>query len=183
MEYRLLIVDDQRDLVTALRNQFFIKGYEVMSANDGTAAMDLVDRSAFDVILLDIEMPGPSGLEVLKHVKKRQPEAKIIVMTGHSDYESKARELGCDFFLTKPFIFGELERSVVALLNRKDYDELKSYSTHGQMTLAPKGASVADILLVEPIDILADAIAVFWGIQKRRVDIIVFTRWTVGNGP
>lgn len=161
MEYRLLIVDDQRDLVAALRNQFFARGYEVMSANDGAAAIDIVNKSAFDVILLDVEMPGPSGLEVLAHVKKRQPEAKVIVMTGHGDYGPKARELGCDLFLSKPFIFNELEKSVTSLLNRKDYDEVKLYSIHGQMTRAPRGASVADILLIEPIDLLADAIATF----------------------
>lgn len=167
MEYRLLIVDDQQDLVAALRNQFFIRGYEVMSAGDGRAAIDMINGSSLDLILLDIEMPGISGLEVLKHVKKQMPEAKVIVMTGHDEYESVTQEIGADLFLAKPFTFDQLEKSISSLLANKGYEEVKQYSIHGQMKRAPKGASVADILLVEPIEMFAESISSFLSSEAK----------------
>ncbi len=155
MEYRMLIVDDEKELTTALNNIFFGNGYQVIVENNGDAANQVVDKTPLDLVLLDIEMPGVSGIEVLKNIKAKQPNAKVIMVTGYTEYEEKAKKLGCDAFIKKPFAFAELEKTIAGLLQTKGYEELKEYSLGAKNMHAPKGSVLADILLVEPIEALA----------------------------
>src|SRR3989338_2377206 len=125
MEYKMLIVDDEIAVTSTLESVFLQQGYKVLVANNGDEAKTIADETRLDLILLDIEMPGLSGLEVLEYVKKNWPETKVIMVTAYGELEKKARELKCDEFLTKPFALGKLEEAIAKNLSGKWYDEGK----------------------------------------------------------
>ena len=83
---------------------------------------------------------GISGLEVLKYAKAKQPETKVIMLTGYSEYEEKAKKLECDAFMKKPVAFNDLEITIVSLLETKSQEEIKEYSLDNKILKAPKGA-------------------------------------------
>jgi two-component system response regulator YesN len=89
--YRLLVVDDEPHVVNWLVNLFQTQtdiDFEVFKAYSGMAALDLLDRHRIDVILLDIKMPGLSGLEVADRINLNWPSCRIVILTGHSDFDS-----------------------------------------------------------------------------------------------
>ena len=109
---RLLVVDDGEDNRIILRRRFTRLGYEVMEAEDGAKALALMATYPFDLVLLDIMMPGIDGLEVLRRVRetKSQTELPIIMVTGKSASEDvvEALNLGANDYVTKPVDTDEL---------------------------------------------------------------------------
>ena len=104
MSNKILIVDDEKDVTLVLKEFFVLKGYEVLTAFSGREAMEFLKQPGIDLILLDIQMPDISGIEILKEAKKTYKGAKIVVLTGFSDeYREEVERIGCDGFLTKPF--------------------------------------------------------------------------------
>lgn len=160
MEYRMLVVDDEEKVTQTLKSTFIQQGYNVITAGNGKEANRIIDQNPLDLILLDIEMPEVSGLEVLERVKKTYPDTKVIIITGFGEYEDKARKLKCDAFIKKPFAVSQLKDTVESLLKKKDYEEIKSYSL-GTENFAQKGSPVADILMIEPTHVIAQVISSF----------------------
>jgi len=101
----LLIVDDDISILETIRDVFQDRGYNVAMVEDGRRAIKLVSRRHFDVILMDIRMPGITGLDTYKEVKKLIPTAAVIMMTGDSKEElvKKALEEGAYAVIYKPF--------------------------------------------------------------------------------
>jgi len=118
---RMLIVDDEKDIRTVLRHFFEIKGFEVSEATDGVEALEKVNKESFDVVLTDLRMPGPDGLEVLRLVKSVCPESIVLVLTGYPSSQNKtaAMELGCDGFLSKPVRLEQLWNTVHQTLTKQ----------------------------------------------------------------
>ncbi|HEY8995771.1 MAG TPA: PAS domain S-box protein [Lacunisphaera sp.] len=116
----ILIVDDEAALRLLLETTFSRKGYSISTARDGLEAIDLVGRmdKRFDVVLLDLNMPGATGIEVLKVLKVVQPQAKVLILTGHLTHEAKLEfeKLGQKDFVRKPYTLDELGRQIRALL-------------------------------------------------------------------
>jgi len=116
----VLVVDDEAPLRQLLETSLGRKGYTVTTAADGLEAIDLLGRGEkkFDVILLDLNMPGATGVEVLKVLKATQPEAKVLVLTGHLTPESRAEfeQLGQHQFVRKPYTLDALGRQIRAVL-------------------------------------------------------------------
>ena len=112
---RVLIVDDERDICDCLEQFFRMKGYSVASAFSGEEALARLDQEAADVILLDILLPGLSGLEVLKRVHARDPDTRIIVITGldQTGLRAQAYRYGASAYLTKPLNFSDPTWSAV----------------------------------------------------------------------
>lgn len=104
---RMLIVDDERDICECLETFFTGRGFSVHCAYSGEEALTQLQDSPADVILLDIILPGVSGLEVLKRVKKLYPGARIIMVTGRDeiDLRAEAKLFGAADYVTKPFDF------------------------------------------------------------------------------
>jgi YesN/AraC family two-component response regulator len=161
MEYKMLVVDDEEAVTSTLNTIFLDKGYKVQIANSGNKAKDIIDEAPLDLILLDIEMPGLSGLEVLKYVKSKYPDTKVIIVTAYDEYEKQAKKLNCDAFITKPFALGKLASTIEALLYKKDYQEVKERSLGATFYSASKGNPLADILLIEPIEQIAKSVSDF----------------------
>ncbi len=116
----VLIVDDEAALRQLLETSLTRKGYTVTTARDGLEAIDLLGRGErkFDVILLDLNMPGATGIEVLKVLKVTQPHVKVLVLTGHLTPETRAdfEQLGQKTFVRKPYTLDELGRQIRAAL-------------------------------------------------------------------
>jgi PAS domain S-box-containing protein len=119
----LLVVDDEDPLRSLLKIAFVRKGYSVTSAGDGLEAINLINDPAcvIDAVLLDLNMPGANGLEVLKVIRVRRPHAKVLVITGHLTPEARAEfeSLGQKDFISKPYTLDELGRCLRRLLDAR----------------------------------------------------------------
>ncbi len=104
---RMLIVDDERDICELLEEFFKTKGFAVLSAFSGEEALDQLGIDPPDVILLDILLPGISGLEVLKRIKERHPRTRVIMVTSldRTELKTEALQHGAADFVLKPFDF------------------------------------------------------------------------------
>jgi two-component system alkaline phosphatase synthesis response regulator PhoP len=117
---RILIVEDEPAMVAGLRDNFEYEGYDVISASDGAAGLDLALADNPDLVVLDVMMPRMSGLDVCKQLKARRPSLPIIMLTARGQEIDKVvgLELGADDYVTKPFSIRELMARVKAVLRR-----------------------------------------------------------------
>jgi len=107
----LLIVDDDEDFRGTLCRRFRRRGFQVQDADSGEAALGRVERRRFDVAIVDMVMPGMSGLDLLSKIRTVQPDCQVILLTGQGTIETavEAMKLGAFDFLRKPFPLDELE--------------------------------------------------------------------------
>lgn len=161
MENKLLVVDDEKELSLTLSDIYLRQGYKVVTAFSGAEALESIQSTPFDLVLLDIEMPGLSGFDVLKSIKESHPSTKVIVMTGHKEYERQSRLLHCDEFLRKPFSLDSLTSLLSHLLQKKHSEEKTVASLAHKHTEASQGAPMASILLIEPIERVAHVLMEF----------------------
>ncbi len=119
---KVLLVEDDSDLANALARSMEMEYYQVTVANSGEQAIEALERSSFEVVLLDILLPGISGLEVCKTLVGRWPEVAIIIITslGEVDDVVDGLEIGADDYLVKPFGLPELSARLHAILRRGD---------------------------------------------------------------
>lgn len=117
---RLLIVDDDADMRLLLAEYFRRLGFDVHERDSGQAALEPALTGAFDCLILDVSMPGMSGLELLKRIRDRGVHTAALFLTAHDALSDKVAgfEAGADDYLAKPFSPRELEYRVEALLRR-----------------------------------------------------------------
>jgi DNA-binding NtrC family response regulator len=110
----LLVVDDDEEFRSTMARMFSRRGFEVREAADGETALAAADRRVFDVAILDMKMPGLSGITLLERFKTGHSECEVIVLTGQGTIEIavQAMKLGAYDFLTKPFPLRQLERLI-----------------------------------------------------------------------
>jgi two-component system, OmpR family, KDP operon response regulator KdpE len=115
----ILVVDDEAPMRKLLSGNLKASGYEVRTAEDGAEALKLIEEHPFDLLLLDVNMPGPNGLQVLEAVR-RSAEIPILMLSGRSRERDTvdALDLGADDYLNKPFGIPELLARIKALLRR-----------------------------------------------------------------
>lgn len=132
---RILLVDDEEQFLELLSQRLEIRGLKVSSVTSGEEALALVEEQNFDVIVVDLSMPGIDGIETLKQLKEKDPDAEVIILTGHATVQSgiKAMKLGAEDFLTKPVELGVLLETINAarekkmiILEKKSQDEIKN---------------------------------------------------------
>jgi DNA-binding response OmpR family regulator len=106
---RMLIVEDEQDLCECLQEFFTMRGFSVVSAFSGEEALDQLKENPPDVILLDIILPGLSGIEVLRRVKQLHPRARVIMVTAldQEELRQQAHLYGAAAYITKPFDFSD----------------------------------------------------------------------------
>jgi two-component system KDP operon response regulator KdpE len=109
---KILVVDDETEIVTILQRFLQLKQYDVTTATNGTQALEKVREERPDVVLLDINMPGKTGLEVLKEIHAFDSSIGVIMVTAQTDEESGRFALshGAFDYITKPFDFEDLEK-------------------------------------------------------------------------
>ena len=118
-QQNILVVDDEAPMRKLLSNNLKASGYAVRLAADGSEALKLIEEHPFDLLLLDINMPGPNGLQVLEAVRRTE-ELPVLVLSARGRELDKVEALnrGADDYLCKPFGIGELIARVKALLRR-----------------------------------------------------------------
>lgn len=126
----VLIVDDETPLRKALRTSLAASGFDVEEARNGEEALHTVQRQRFDLVLLDINMPGISGIDACRRIRGVSPESGIIMVTVRDLEDDKVRalEAGADDYITKPFKLRELTARLRAVLRR----------THAKTPAEPK---------------------------------------------
>ncbi|MBI3548213.1 MAG: response regulator [Elusimicrobia bacterium] len=115
---RILIVDDQKDLLSVLGSRLQSAGYEVLTAADGAAALLAYDLERPDILLIDVHMPEIDGLTVLREIRELDPAATIVVMSAdvREERAKLALEEGACDFIPKPLDFDCLENSLLAAM-------------------------------------------------------------------
>lgn len=115
---KILIVEDDEDLLSIVSARLRAKGYDVEMAADGAAALESFDREPPDLVLLDFRLPDIDGLSVLRILRAREPAVRVVMMTGALSLdlaELVLAEGACDL-VGKPIDFGRLERAIEKVL-------------------------------------------------------------------
>lgn len=118
---RMLLVEDNDELAEMLLDRLRNEGHSVDREADGNEANDLLRHSSFDIVLLDINLPGRSGYEVLRSMRSRKDPTPVIVLTARSEIDDRVVGLdaGADDYLVKPFDFRELSARCRVLARRR----------------------------------------------------------------
>jgi DNA-binding NtrC family response regulator len=104
MKAKVLLVDDEEDFLKMLAERLETRGLKVSTATSGEDAVASAEKQGYDLIVLDLAMPGIDGLETLKRIKAKQPDAEIIILSGQGSIKTsiEAMKLGAEDFLQKP---------------------------------------------------------------------------------
>jgi PAS domain S-box-containing protein len=121
---KLLLIDDEPDILRVLSRSLRADGYEVSTALNGSEGLAQFERMPFDIVVTDIKMPGMDGIAVLKHIKEREPDTEVIIITGHGDIDSaiEALQFGASDFINKPV---RDEALAIALKRAQDKIEIR----------------------------------------------------------
>ena len=103
-EYRVLIVDDEEELVTTIAERLQIRGMQAQTATDGETALKMIEANPPQVVVLDVMMPGIGGIEILKRMNAQNLQIPVILLTGYGSAEQgkEGMELGAFDYLMKP---------------------------------------------------------------------------------
>jgi DNA-binding response OmpR family regulator len=117
---RILVVEDEQKVADALREGLVDERYDVVVERTGEGAFFRVNTEIFDVVLLDLTLPGRDGLEILRALRQRRMETPVLVLTARDSLEDRVTGLdaGADDYLVKPFAFAELLARIRALVRR-----------------------------------------------------------------
>ena len=120
-EITVLVVDDERPTRLLMEKELPRAGFAVTCSESGEEALQQLRAREFDVILLDLKMPGIGGMEALRRIRDSGTSAEVVVLTGHPEVESaiKAMKLGAFDYLTKPFKLSEVEEVLRRAAERK----------------------------------------------------------------
>ena len=118
---RVLLVDDEEEFRKTLATRLQMRNLEITETDSGEAALETMNRQTFDVVVLDIRMPGMDGIETLQRIKKLQPRAEVIMLTGHASMESgiDGMYFGAFDYLMKPCDINELIKKIQNACQRK----------------------------------------------------------------
>ena len=130
MSARILLVEDEPGLVMTLTDLLGAEGYEVESATDGPAGLSKALKGKFDLLVLDVMLPGKSGLEVCRELRQQGNDVAVLMLTAKTQLYDRVvgLKLGADDYLTKPFEPPELLARIEALLRRIKHDKLSPVS-------------------------------------------------------
>ncbi|MCL4536240.1 MAG: response regulator [Nitrospirae bacterium] len=102
---RILVIDDEEIVRLSCKRTLVPEGYEVDTAASGKEGMELFEKSKYDLVLIDLKMPGIDGIEVLVNIKRQHPEQNVMIMTGYDTIEHIVESIssGAAHYLEKPF--------------------------------------------------------------------------------
>lgn len=138
---KLLIVDDEKDFVEMFSLRLTHQGEKVHTAYSGEQALDLLAKTAIDVVILDIRMPGMDGIQTLKAIKTRHPLVEVILLTGHGSTETAVQGMksGAFDYLMKPADFKDINTKVSKAWKRKDEHEERIRQAEARLLLRRSG--------------------------------------------
>ena len=109
-KFKILIVDDENDFRETIIKRLRARKVEIEGADSGFKALEMIDQQDFDVIVLDVKMPGMDGIETLREIKLKKPLVEVIMLTGHASVESgiQGMQLGAFDYVMKPVALDDL---------------------------------------------------------------------------
>jgi DNA-binding response OmpR family regulator len=118
---KILVVEDEKDLADAIARGLTRQAYSVDVAYDGARALESIEINSYDLLILDINLPGVDGLEICRRVRANDSRIGILILTARASLDSRVLglDLGADDYLIKPFHFPELIARVRAILRRE----------------------------------------------------------------
>ena len=118
---RILVVEDERLLCDGIAEDLELEKYTVDRCYDGADAHERLFVEPYDLVILDLNLPGMDGLELLRRIRSERPELRVLILSARAQLSDKVAglDLGADDYLTKPFALEELEARVCALLRRE----------------------------------------------------------------
>jgi two-component system response regulator RegX3 len=127
MSPRVLLVDDEQDIAEPVTYALERGGFQVTSTGDGPTALDVARRELFDVVVLDIMLPGMSGIDICRTLRE-ESDVPIVMLTARDSEVDRVLglELGADDYVTKPFSTAELVSRIRAILRRRELDRTGS---------------------------------------------------------
>jgi DNA-binding NtrC family response regulator len=126
MKVRILLVDDEEDFVKALSERLEMRDYDVTTSLSGEDALEKIRHYNFDVVILDVLMPGVNGIDVLREIKSTKPLIEVIMLTGHATVDTaiEGMKLGASDYLMKPCETEDLVTKIQRAYNKKaEHDE------------------------------------------------------------
>ncbi|NLZ17094.1 MAG: response regulator [Desulfobulbaceae bacterium] len=136
--YSVLIVDDEEDFREITTKQLIRRDVNCESAPDGDSALKMINVQHYDVVLLDVKMPGKDGIETLREIKRIAPMTEVIMLTGHATVESGINGIkyGAFDYLMKPMDMEPLMEKLDAAYERKRIQQEKIESAQSKNNLA-----------------------------------------------
>ena len=118
---RLLIVEDEKQICDTVAKSLYAVGYEVDTCYDGEEAFECILAENYDLIVLDLNLPGMDGMEILKELRQRNEETKVLILSARGQIADKVEGLdaGANDYMEKPFHLQELEARIRSLTRRK----------------------------------------------------------------
>jgi two-component system OmpR family response regulator len=143
---QILVIDDEPKIVSFVSRALAGDGFAVDSAADGARGLALAARERYDLVVLDLLLPGLDGVGVLHKLMSRRPRQQVIVLSAVSEIEAKVRclDLGAADYLTKPFALAELLARVRSRLRHHSPGTEQEHLRAGRLTLDPRRQSVED---------------------------------------
>ncbi|MEE0691587.1 MAG: response regulator transcription factor [Lachnospiraceae bacterium] len=134
---KLLIVEDEKHLCTTIAKYLKNDGYTVDTCYDGSDALDYINGTEYDAVILDIMLPGLDGISVLKKIRNRKLKTPVLLLTAKNSIEDKVEGLdsGADDYLTKPFSLEELSARIRVMIRRSGVERVDNTITVGPLTL------------------------------------------------
>ncbi|QDV09780.1 Response regulator MprA [Planctomycetes bacterium Poly30] len=175
---RVLVVEDYDPLRVALKKALTEAGYAVVTESDGAAALELLLSRPFDVVVLDLMLPGLDGIEVLRRIRAEKLDAHVLILTARDTVDDRITGLdsGADDYLVKPFEMKELLARTRALVRRK-YDQKDTKVTVGDVEIDTAGRHVQ--VAGEPVVLTAREYALLEYLALRKGQIV--TRDEIGD--
>lgn len=139
MSEKVLLVDDEEEFVETLAERMRTRGMDVSTSGSGVDALQLVEDEDFDVVVLDLKMPGIDGLDALKRIKRRRPEIQVVLLTGYATVEKgvEAIKEGALEFLEKPVDLASLTEAIhkakatkMVLMEKETEERIKEILHH-----------------------------------------------------
>lgn len=134
---KLLIVEDEKRLCQTVAKHLKADGYTIDTCYDGSDALDYIDGTEYDAIILDIMLPGIDGITILKKIRAKKLKTPVLLLTAKNTVEDKVTGLdsGADDYLTKPFSLEELSARVRVMIRRSGVERVDNLITVGPLTL------------------------------------------------
>jgi two-component system NtrC family sensor kinase len=159
MKTNVLVVDDEKDFVTALTERLEVRGFCTAAAFDGIEALRWLSHNSCDVVVLDIGLPGQSGMDLLPEIKRTNPSVQVIFLTAASDVQTvvAGMKLGANDYLIKPVVFEALVDGIRQAQARKVDEEkaLRMIETNKMAALGVMAEGVAHEIL-NPVNIMVN---------------------------
>lgn len=161
---RILVVEDELDLLDAIAEGLRIDGYAVDTSDDGEEGLELALVNDYDLVILDLNLPNIDGIDILKTIRENNKLTKVLILTARSTIEDRVKglDLGANDYLVKPFHFDELEARIRCLLRIKfiqednelkyktlkiDVKSRKAYTDDKSIKLTKKEFSILEYLM------------------------------------